>query len=347
MVKRLVVDIDDTISFTLNRDFTNAKPNIPLINKLNSLYDSGTEICYVTARGSLSCNSREEAREKYESDILNWFARNNVKYTLLSFDKLLADYYIDDKGITPEAFLNLDIEKLEGGLSGAIIERRGNRVFKTQESSDGVNSVILWYSYAKHYGFKVPEIHSLIGKTIQMDYIESDSEQELTSDKIIDLVKSFSKIQPIWHSDFETYIYRIKQHLMSFTENHDNIITELESYSDIMNQHKSFSHGDLSIDNIILTADSSVLIDPNSPMHLYSSYLLDITKFTVSLIRFGKDDSRCTRSEIMQKSIDLFGITRDLFILLEITHFIRMRKYYPDKEFIDSKIKQLREEKNG
>lgn len=347
MVKRLVVDIDDTISFTLNRDFNNAKPNLPLIKKLNSLYDSGTEICYVTARGSLSCNSREEARKKYESDILDWFARNNVKYTLLSFDKLLADYYIDDKGITPDEFLNLDIEKLEGGLSGAIIERRGNRVFKTVDSSNDINSVILWYSYAKHHGYHVPEIYSLIGKTVQMDYIESDKTQELTSDKIIDLVDSFSDIQPIWQSEFDSYISRVKQHLNHFTENHDDIITELESYSEFMNQNKSFSHGDLSIDNIILTESDLALIDPNSPMHLYSSYLLDITKFTVSLIRFGIDEYQCNRDEIMHKSIDLFGITRELFILLEITHFIRMRKYYPDKEFIDSKIQQLREEKHG
>ena len=61
-MKRLVVDIDDTISFTINRDFENATPNVALIKKLNELFDNGVEIYYVTARGSLSCGSREEAK---------------------------------------------------------------------------------------------------------------------------------------------------------------------------------------------------------------------------------------------------------------------------------------------
>ena len=41
----IVVDIDDCISFTLNRDFSNAVPNKPLIEKLNGLYDLGWDIC--------------------------------------------------------------------------------------------------------------------------------------------------------------------------------------------------------------------------------------------------------------------------------------------------------------
>ena len=39
--KRIVCDIDDTISFCDNRDWKNAKPNPPVIQKLKSMYDHG------------------------------------------------------------------------------------------------------------------------------------------------------------------------------------------------------------------------------------------------------------------------------------------------------------------
>ena len=122
--KSICVDIDDTISFTLNRDWENAKPNIPLIEKLNKLYDEGWDIWYVTARGNLSCKSRVEAEERYRPGIEKWFKQYNVKYTGLSFQKILASYYIDDKSITPQNFINLDVKELKGGLSGAFIEKR-------------------------------------------------------------------------------------------------------------------------------------------------------------------------------------------------------------------------------
>ena len=64
--KSICVDIDDTISFTLNRDWENAKPNIPLIEKLNKLYDEGLKqpICE-------ECGQDENWRGKHISMILD------------------------------------------------------------------------------------------------------------------------------------------------------------------------------------------------------------------------------------------------------------------------------------
>ena len=112
--KSIVVDIDDTLSFTLNRDWEHAEPNQPLIDKLNKLYDDGWDIFIVTARGNLSCSNREEAENKYRPIIEKWMKEHNVKYTDISFQKILASYYIDDKGIKPDDFLDLNIEELKG-----------------------------------------------------------------------------------------------------------------------------------------------------------------------------------------------------------------------------------------
>lgn len=333
-MKRLVVDIDDTISFTINRDFENATPNVVLIKKLNELFDNGVEIYYVTARGSLSCGSREEAKEKYEKQILDYFSKHGVKYTALSFDKFLADYYIDDKSITPDEFLKLDVEILHGGLSGGHLERRGDKVYKTCKNALDITK---WVNTYKNK-IKTPEIHSLIGTTICMDYIKES--RHVTIDDLIKIYHSFYNTRPIYNKDFKTYINRVQQHLDLYSPSYsDWLITELELESDYFNRNKTGCHGDLSIDNIICAESDVYLIDPNVPSDVYESVLLDISKTLVSLRRFDK--------------IDTYNVLNKLYAskhikLLEITHWIRMRKYHPDQSFVDHNInKCILEYKNA
>ena len=64
--KRIVCDIDDTISFCTDRDWENAKPNLPVIQKLKQLYNDGWEIFLHTARGSLSAKTPDDAKKKYD-----------------------------------------------------------------------------------------------------------------------------------------------------------------------------------------------------------------------------------------------------------------------------------------
>ena len=98
----IVCDIDDTISFTKNRDWKNATPNTELIEILNKLHKSGYKIHYVTSRGNLSFKgNREEAENYYRPIIENWFKEHNVLYDKLSFQKDYALYYIDDKSLRP------------------------------------------------------------------------------------------------------------------------------------------------------------------------------------------------------------------------------------------------------
>jgi hypothetical protein len=62
MVKKIFVDIDDTICFyndgltkyQLGRNYRNAVANLENINKINILYDEGHKITYWTARGYVS-----------------------------------------------------------------------------------------------------------------------------------------------------------------------------------------------------------------------------------------------------------------------------------------------------
>lgn len=330
--KSIVCDIDDTISFTTNRDWKNATPNLPLINKLNNLFDDGWEINFYTARGSLSCKTREEAKEKYEKIILDYFEKHNIKFSSVSFEKPLAQYYIDDKAITPQDFLNLEIETLRGGLSGAEIQRRGNKVFKTAKNS---LEAAAWYKEAS-YIIKTIKIHSIIGDTICMDFIKKTDEPTISQiEFIIDKFKEIPETK-----NFDTYIDRIIKHMNLFNPNYKNyLIDKLNKYKAFYDENKSFCHGDFSLDNMINSYGILYLIDPINPKGLYSSWLLDISKLLHSAYRFKQ-------KTIYNHFIVKYNHIKTSLLLLEITHWIRMRKYSNEKEMIDNRIDYLMKEIN-
>lgn len=95
------IDIDGTIcTTTTNQEYFKARPIQEMIDKINRLYDDGHIIKFCTARGMESGGVFEEITRQQLSD---W----GVKYHQLIMGKPAADYYIDDKGLTPVQFLAL------------------------------------------------------------------------------------------------------------------------------------------------------------------------------------------------------------------------------------------------
>lgn len=92
------IDVDGTIcTTTTNQEYYKAEPKQALINKINQLYHQGHRIKIFTARGMASGGMFEEITRQQLND---W----GVKYHELIMGKPAADYYVDDKGITPEQF---------------------------------------------------------------------------------------------------------------------------------------------------------------------------------------------------------------------------------------------------
>lgn len=327
--KRIICDIDDTICITKDRDFSNAIPVISVINKINFLYDLGWEIWLLTARGQLSCNENFElADKKYRSQIENWLLNNGVKYHKLSFEKYLATYYIDDKGLTPEEFINLDIKELKNGWSGASVELRNNKVFKTHKDSLSVSK---WYKIAKHF-FNVPKVYSLIGNTLCMEFINNNDDFNL--DEIITIIDKFSNIK-VDSFSFDSYIKRIENHC-DFNLKFYEVLPLLKLIEYDCNNLKSFCHGDFSIDNILVNDKKHFLIDPIYDENCYSSFLLDISKLMCS---FRKNMMSIEYDYLKSK----FKHLESILDILEITQWIRIYKYAPEieKENIEKIIYKL------
>lgn len=327
--KRIVCDIDDTISITFNRDWENAVPVQPVIDKLNDLFDQGWEIYLVTARGNLSCKTREEADHKYRAQIETWLKKHGVKYTLLSFQKYLAAYYIDDKGLKPEEFVKLDIRNLQNGWSGAIVELRNGKVYKTHDDSIHAGE---WYKIAQSF-FNVPKIYSLIGKTLCMEYIEKTSNVIKMPEivKLLDVLK-FIPYSSDKSNNFDWYIWRIRKHIelaIDTVPSFQNWLSEVDDESvKFYNNNRSFCHGDLTIENIIIKNDEMYLIDPIYESHkdTYSSWLLDLSKFLYSL----RLHNMMTQYLWLMSVFTMYdNVMRKRILILEASHCIRVYKYAP------------------
>ena len=88
---RYCFDIDVTICST-NCEYEDAKPYENVINKINSLYNSGNIIILFTSRGTGSGIDWSTFTKK---QVDSW----GVKYHELLFGKPRYDVFIDDRGI--------------------------------------------------------------------------------------------------------------------------------------------------------------------------------------------------------------------------------------------------------
>ena len=107
-----IVDVDGTLCEIVNSfdEYYSAKPKVDIINKVNSLYKSGSNIILFTARGMRTFNNDVAKIEEVHRPILeNWLKQNGVLYHELRFGKAWSPecYYVDDKSMSLNEFLNV------------------------------------------------------------------------------------------------------------------------------------------------------------------------------------------------------------------------------------------------
>lgn len=352
--RTLVVDVDDTISTHINRDYENAIPHTDIIEKLNKMYDSGWKIIYFTARGQISCNGDLNLIEKSRRPALEkWMKKHNVKHHELRFGKPIGVYYIDDKAIRPDEFMNVEYEVLKGG-SGSFVERVGDRIIKKAKNAKDQAS---WMIKASEI-CKVPKVNTYYGDTLDMEYIDGESLNSACNTKrfnqLLSYVEEFRNI-PTECNDWDTMVDRVKDHIsLNAIYNEMPIINLLESdeVCRFMKANASFSHGDLTFENCIVKDDNVYLIDPNNPKNVYSSWILDVGKLYQSLHYHYEETFSDYQLKIDKASfyneINKYFDKKYLkyFLLCEMIHYIRMLKYKPDyqKGMVRERIQMIFEE---
>ncbi len=100
-----VIDIDGTIFNTNGMDYENSTPIKERIDKVNSLYDMGHKIIYLTARGmGRNDNNYELAHKQFYELTSLQLKKWGCKYHELHLSKPSGDYYIDDKAMKDTDF---------------------------------------------------------------------------------------------------------------------------------------------------------------------------------------------------------------------------------------------------
>mgnify|MGYP003339078617 CR=1 FL=1 len=94
---KYIVDIDDTICITTDKDYNNSVPIRSRIDNLNILFDKGHEIHYWTARGS---SSGKDWTKLTLQQLEDW----GCKYTTASCGKPSYDVWVDDKAYNVNSY---------------------------------------------------------------------------------------------------------------------------------------------------------------------------------------------------------------------------------------------------
>ncbi|WP_199614027.1 HAD hydrolase family protein [Paenibacillus alkalitolerans] len=115
-MKRLIVDLDDTICTTKHGNYNESLPNQTVIEKLRHYKRDGFVIVICTSRnvrtyegnvGKINANTLPV--------IISWLQSNQVPYDEIYVGKPWCGYdgfYIDDKAIRPSEFVSMDYHQI-------------------------------------------------------------------------------------------------------------------------------------------------------------------------------------------------------------------------------------------
>lgn len=116
-MKRLIVDLDDTISITLEGDYINSSPVVEVIRKLKEYKEQGFEIVINSSRNMRTYKSNLGKINIFTlPNIIDWLRKYNVPFDEVYVGKPwcgLDGFYIDDKAIRPSEFLKYSYEEIQ------------------------------------------------------------------------------------------------------------------------------------------------------------------------------------------------------------------------------------------
>lgn len=115
-MKKLIVDLDDTISITIKGDYVNSRPIKPFVEVLRKYREEGFEIVINTARNMRTYQTNVGKINKYTlPNILSWLQKHDIPFDEIYVGKPWCGFdgfYIDDKAIRPSEFIENSYEEI-------------------------------------------------------------------------------------------------------------------------------------------------------------------------------------------------------------------------------------------
>ncbi|EKO3815037.1 HAD-IIIC family phosphatase [Vibrio harveyi] len=115
-MKRLIVDLDGTITTANTSDYRNVKPRLDVIEKLKQYKSNGFTIVISTARNMRTYEGNVGKINIHTLPIItDWLERHEVPYDEVLVGKPWCGhegFYIDDRAIRPSEFASLNIDEI-------------------------------------------------------------------------------------------------------------------------------------------------------------------------------------------------------------------------------------------
>lgn len=115
-MKKLVVDLDSTITLGDTSDYRNVSPNLEVIKQLVSYQEQGFTITIFTARNMRTHEGNIGLINVHTLPIIiEWLAKNSVPYNEIIVGKPWCGkegFYIDDRAIRPSEFTSMSFEEI-------------------------------------------------------------------------------------------------------------------------------------------------------------------------------------------------------------------------------------------
>lgn len=115
--KKIVIDLDDTISKTYKGDYDNSIPIIPVVEKIREYKSIGYDIVIYSSRNMRTYNNNiGEINVHTLPKILNFLHKYDIPHDQIILGKPWAGFdgfYVDDKCIRPSEFVSLSEEEIK------------------------------------------------------------------------------------------------------------------------------------------------------------------------------------------------------------------------------------------
>lgn len=115
-MKRIVMDLDETICSTLNGDYANSIPKPDVIERMREFKAQGFEIVISTSR---NMRTYEGNVGKINANtlpiIVGWLDKHEVPYDEIYTGKPWCGtdgFYVDDRALRPDEFVQLSVEDI-------------------------------------------------------------------------------------------------------------------------------------------------------------------------------------------------------------------------------------------
>lgn len=115
-MKRLVIDLDDTICRTLEGDYANSEPIADIVEQLREYQKAGFEIIIHTSRNVRTFkNNVGKITAHTLPIIIDWLRKHEIPYDEIYVGKPWCGdegFYVDDRAIRPSEFLTHSHEQI-------------------------------------------------------------------------------------------------------------------------------------------------------------------------------------------------------------------------------------------